>query len=452
MTATAAEVSPFGLRWRHPLPAYQQAGIARLAQGSLLLADEMGLGKTIQAIGALRVLGQEGVPALIVAPASLVLQWRAQLRAWAPELRPSTALGPAEERVQAWRRDADVYLTSYDSLRSDILLRSGPRAREWAVVVADEAQRIKNRQTDAAVALKRLQRRRAWALTGTPLENSADDIVSILDFVVPGRFDRNAMMVGFRKLVAETQLRRLRSEVLHDLPEKTVFTIDPGMTPDQRAAYDVAERDGLIWLRSLGTKVTVANILELLLRLKQVCNANPADGQSAKLDDLARRVAAMVGEGLKVLVFSQFVVEPFGVQAVARRLEAFRPLVLVGGQDAQTRTALLRTFAEEEDRRVLVLSLKAGGVGLNLTQASVVFHIDRWWTAATERQAEDRAHRIGQTRPVQVFAYVCANSVEERIADIIAEKQMMSDMLVDDLQPETTARLDLNDLIRAAGV
>ena len=445
---------PFGLRWRHPLHPYQQAGIAQLVQGSLLLADEMGLGKTIQAIGALRVLAEDGVPALLVAPAGLVLQWRAQLRDWAPELRLSTVLGTADERIQAWRRGADMYLTSYDSLRADILLvdPAGPRHRDWAVVIADEAQRLKNADTVAATAVKRLRTRRAWALTGTPLENRADDLVSILDFVAPGRFDRRHMMVGFRRLLAEMQLRRRRADVLPDLPPKTVFTIDPGLTPTQRAAYDIAEREGIVWLRELGGKVQVTHVLELLLRLKQICNAVPESGQSAKLDDLERRIGSVAAAGGKALVFSQFVAEPFGVRAIARRLRRFAPLVLSGGQDAATRAALLADFADNPRHAVLVLSLRAGGVGLNLTAASVVFHFDRWWTAAVETQAEDRAHRIGQTRPVQVFAYVCANTVEERIAETIARKQRLFDMFVDGIETDALARLDLADLLRAVGV
>lgn len=445
---------PFGLAWRHPLFAYQQAGIARLVQGSALLADEMGLGKTVQAIGALRVLGAEGLPALLVAPASLVLQWRAHLRDWAPELRPATVRGTALERLHAWRREADIYLTSYESLRGDILLSdpAGPRRRRWAVVIADEAQRFKNAHTESARTVKRLTARRAWALTGTPLENRAEDIVSILDFVAPGRFDRRHMMVGFRRLLDEMQLRRRRADMLADLPPKTVLCIDPGLTQAQRGAYEVAHREGLVWLRSLGAKVGVANILELLLRLKQICNAEPETGQSAKLDDLERRVESVVASGGKVLVFSQFVAEPFGVRAIAHRLRRFAPLSLVGGQDAATRAALLTSFADDPRRSVLVLSLKAGGVGLNLTAASVVFHFDRWWTAAVETQAEDRAHRIGQTRPVQVFAYICGNTIEQRIADIIARKQALSDMLVDGIGIGSLAQLNLADLMLAVGM
>ncbi len=444
---------PFGLRWRHPLFAYQQNGIARLVQGSTLLADDMGLGKTIQAIGALRVLAEQGVPALLVAPAGLVLQWRAQVRDWAPELRPSTVLGAADERLRAWRRGADVYLTSYDSLRADILLvdPAGPRQREWAVVIADEAQRLKNADTETAIAMKRLHTRRAWALTGTPLENRADDLVSILDFVAPGRFDRRQMMVGFRRLLAEMQLRRRRTEVLTELPPKTVFTIDPGLTPTQRAAYDIAEQDGIVWLRELGARVRVTHVLELLLRLKQICNAMPETGQSAKLDDLERRIGSVAAAGGKALVFSQFVAEPFGVRTIAQRLRRFAPLLLTGGQDSATRGAVLSRFADDPRHAVLVLSLRAGGVGLNLTAASVVFHFDRWWTAAVETQAEDRAHRIGQTRPVQVFAYVCGDTVEERIAQTIARKQKLFDMFVDGIETDSLARLELSDLLAAVG-
>jgi SNF2 family DNA or RNA helicase len=447
-----APAEPFGLRWPHPLPAYQQEGIARLVQGSLLLADDMGLGKTIQAIGALRVLGAAGVPALVVAPAGLVLQWRTQFRLWAPELALATALGDAAARLAAWRRDAAVYLTSYDSLLADILLvdPAGPGRREWAVVVADEAQRMKNARSDTAVTVKRLHRCRAWALTGTPLENGPDDLVSILDFVAPGELDRRAMMVGLRRLLDRVALRRRRAEVLGDLPPKTVFTIDPGLLPAQRDAYAVAEREGLVWLRSLKREVLVAEILELLLRLKQICNAAPRSGASAKLDDLERRVAEATAAGEKVLVFSQFVAAPFGVEAIAARLRRHAPLVLVGGQDAAAREAVLRRFADDPSRRVLVLSLRAGGVGLNLTAASVVFHFDRWWTAAVEAQAEDRAHRMGQTRPVQVFTYVCGDTVEARIAAIIARKQALFDLHVEG-DTAALARLGIDELLWAVG-
>ncbi|MBN8892596.1 MAG: hypothetical protein BGP12_04275 [Rhodospirillales bacterium 70-18] len=446
---------PFGLQWRSPLPEYQQQGIARLVAGSLLLADDMGLGKTVQAIGALRVLARDGAtgPALIVVPASLLLQWRAQLRDWAPELRLSTVRGTPEERLAAWRAAADVYLIGYESLLADLPGRdaAAPRKRRWGVVVADEAQRLKNAHTEAAQALKALPRVRSWALTGTPLENRVDDLVSLLEFVAPGRFDPRTMMVGFRRLLDEMQLRRRRAEVLADLPAKTRFVIDPGMTPRQRHAYEVAEREGLVWLRSLGDAVQVSHVLELILRLKQICNAHPETGESAKLADLARRAEGHAATGEKLLVFSQFVAAPFGAVAIAERLRALRPLLLTGLQDATARAQAVAAFAQEPERRAMVLSLRAGGVGLNLTAASVVFHVDHWWTAAVAAQAEDRAHRIGQERPVQVFGYVCADTIETRIAAIVARKQALFDMYVDGVDMAALAGLELDDLLEAVG-
>jgi SNF2 family DNA or RNA helicase len=443
----------FGLTWPHPLPPWQQEGIARLAQGSLLLADDMGLGKTVQAIAALRVLGAEARPALVVAPASLLHQWQAQLRLWAPELNPALVQGTPREREAAWWRRADIHLASYESLRADMDLPGplGPAHRAWGVVVADEAQRLKNGSTATAMAVRRLRTHRAWALTGTPLENRIDDLVAILDFVVPGAFERRTLALGLRPLLDRVQLRRRRAEVLPNLPPKTGFTIDPGMGPAQRAAYAAAERQGQVFLRAQGASVRVTQVLELLLRLKQICNAVPETGESAKLDDLERRIEAAAAGGEKSLVFSQFTEAPFGVSAIAQRLRRFAPLTLTGADDTASRAATLRRFSEDAAHKVLVLSLRAGGVGLNLTAASVVFHFDRWWTAAVEAQAEDRAHRMGQQLPVQVFTYVTPRTVESRIAEIIARKRALADLFVDGIGPEGLEGLALADLLQAAG-
>jgi SNF2 family DNA or RNA helicase len=453
----AAAAAPYGLAWHAPLHGFQLAGIARLlADDAALLADEMGLGKTIQAIAALRVLAQRGAlqAALVVVPAGLLLQWRQQLRLWAPELALSTVTGPPGQRIARWQAPAQVFLAGYETLRNDRPLPApfGPGRRLWDVVVADEAQRIKHDTIELAQVLRALPRRRSWALTGTPVENRAADVAAILDFVAPGRLDRREMMVGLRRALGELQLRRRRAEVLPGLPPKTATQVDITLGPAQRAAYDRAERDGLVWLRALGGDVTIANVLELILRLKQICNACPRSGASAKGDDLALRVAAAVAAGEKVLVFSQFVAAPFGVAMLARRLAAYRPLLLAGGMPAAARAAVLARFADDPERRVLVLSLRAGGIGLNLTAASTVVHFDRWWNPAVEAQAEDRAHRIGQTRPVHTVAYLCRDTIESRIADILAEKRALFAGLVDDVAVAGLRRLDLPGLLRAVGV
>ncbi len=442
------------LSWRAPLPPYQQAGIARLLTApGVLLADEMGLGKTIQAIGALRLLlsGGDTGPALIVAPAGLVLQWRRHLREWAPELALSTCIGPPDERRQRWRAPAQVYLTGFDSLRGDMALPAphGPRRRLWDVVVIDEAQRIKNARTVLAATVKALPRRRAWALTGTPLENHPDDAVSILDFVAPGLCDPAEMIAGLRRALSVVQLRRRRADVLPDLPPKMAFEVAPELLPAQRAAYEIAHREGLVWLRSLGAELRVTHVLELILRLKQICNACPRTGASAKLDDLRQRLHAVTAAGEKALVFSQFVAAPFGVEAIARALQPLNPLLLTGRMSAAARDDVVAQFAADPARRVLVASLRAGGLGLNLTAASVVVHFDRWWNPAVEAQAEDRAHRIGQTRPVQVFAYLTPDSIEQRIGEILAEKRALFADIIDGVSTASLRRLDLPTLLRA---
>src|SRR6266849_1496685 len=286
------------LVWAKPLFPYQKLGIDRLVGStSVLLADEMGLGKTIQAIAAIRLLNAASAAhsCLIVTPAGLLRQWRRQLRDWAPELKVSTALGTAAERATAWATHAQVYITSYESLRSDLPMHAtyGPGHRHWDLVAIDEAQRIKNSASDLARSVKALKRDRSWALTGTPLENRLDDLISILDFVSPGRFDPSKMMVGLRQFLSDVQLRRRRCDVLKDLPPKLTSTVCVELTPRQRAVYRRAEREGIVRLESLGRELRITHVLELILRLKQICNFCPESGESSKLLDLRDRLGSI---------------------------------------------------------------------------------------------------------------------------------------------------------------
>jgi SNF2 family DNA or RNA helicase len=453
--AAVSATSAYGLDWPHSLFSYQKVGIDKLLHApSVLLADEMGLGKTIQAIAALRVLAFRGElsQALIVCPTGLVLQWRRHIRLWAPELTISTVVGSSGQRRAAWRRSVTLFLTSYEALCRDMTIsgQDAPGKRHWDVVVIDEAQRIKNPKTDVSIAIKRLRRAHSWALTGTPMENRLDDLISLLEFAAPGRFDSRAMVVGLRRLLGEVQLRRRRQDVLHDLPPKFASTMTLDLTGSQRRAYQRAEDEGVVWLRSLGAELRINLVLELIVRLKQICNFCPESGQSAKLADLRARLTTLIRSEEKALVFSQFVEEPFGARRLAEELSEFRPLLLVGTLGPEERVALVTRFERDPSRQLMILSLRAGGLGLNLTVASRVFHFDRWWNPAIETQAEDRVHRIGQHRTVQVFSYLCADTIEERINQILTEKRVLFADLVDGVPMNALTRFDLDSLLQAA--
>ncbi|MYC64352.1 MAG: DEAD/DEAH box helicase [Caldilineaceae bacterium SB0661_bin_34] len=439
------------LDWAGKLMPYQQAGVEAFLQNErLLLADDMGLGKTIQAIAALRILHARGdlASCLVVAPASVLRQWRAELDKWAPEMSAIIVRGAKNDREWQWRMQRDVKMVSYDTLRSEHDNRSHIFRRKWDVVIADEAQRAKNRNPTSA-ALKELRRARSWALTGTPIENDENELASILEFIdhdgegaSPRFFPGEALRARHRTL----QLRRKKGDVLDDLPPKQIAMVPMELPPRQRASYDRAEQEGIVYLKSLGAEVGVQHVLELIMRLKQICNADPKTGQSCKLADIKERMAQLSAQGHKALVFSQYTSETYGVEAAIDHLREFNPLALTGDIPLEERSAVINRFRNSDRHRALVLSLRVGGLGLNLQEASYVFHLDRWWNPALERQAEDRTHRMGQTVKVNVIKYSCVGTIEERIDEILQRKQKLFDQLVDDVSLNLSARLSKDDL------
>jgi len=449
------------VEWPRELFPYQRAGIRALVEkDALLLADDMGLGKTVQAIAALRILLHTGriESALLVVPAGLLGQWQRAFREWAPELRVSSVRGSPQERAWQWRAPVHVHLTSYETLRADFgrSPQSPPRRRVWGVVLLDEAQKIKNRDAEVSRVCKRLPRRRAWALTGTPLENSADDLASVCEFLTPweegAELRRLAPGPDLLALHSSIQVRRKKGDVLRELPPKTVTEIALDLAAAQRESYLRAEREGVLWLRELGRDVRITHVLELIMRLKQICNFCPSTGESAKLADIESRLETLVEEGHRALVFSQFVAAPYGVREIARRLQRFAPLVYAGDQSSGERDRVIAAFKSRRESKALVLSLRAGGQGLNLQEASYVFHFDRWWNPAVERQAEDRTHRLGQTVPVTVYKYVCEGTIEERIDEILRRKQALFDELVDDVSIDLGRHLTSEELFGLFGL
>lgn len=341
------------LEWPGTLFEYQLDGIKTLlTRDSLLLADDMGLGKTIQAIGALRILilQRRVESVLLIVRAGLISQWRKELRLWAPELRVSTVRGPADERAWQWTTPAHVCLVSYETFRSDFTdnPHSPPRRRVWDVVVLDEAQAIKNRGAEVSRKCKQLRRRRAWALTGTPLENSAEDLASILEFVAPLKDGETPLRLTpgseLREKHKRLQLRRKKTNVLPQLPPKIVSQIALPLDGAQRESYDRAEKEGVIQLEEKGETVRVENVLELIMRLKQICNFCPVTGQSAKLNDIRERLSTLESAGYRALIFSQFTDEKHGARAIASRLQSFQPLLYTGVLSPSQKDATIREF------------------------------------------------------------------------------------------------------------
>ena len=430
-----------------PFP-YQAQGIAFLVpRWHALLGDEMGLGKTMQAIVAIRMLLGSGMVrrVLLVCPKSLVSNWVREFRAWAGDVPTLTLEGPTRRRHALWELpQMPVKIVNYELLSRDADFVADAKL-EFDLVVLDEAQRIKNEHSQTNRAARSLARQRSWALTGTPLENRPEDLVSIFSFVKPGLIRGTPSLSQLRDETQPYIVRRLKEQVLDQLPPKIIRDTDIDLTPAQRESYESAEQDGVLRLNDLGDSITISNVFELILRLKQVCNFDPATGESAKVDQLTTDMEEIAASGRKALIFSQWVET---LHRLTAKLKDYKPLEFHGGLSSAERERVIEEFRSNPDRHALLLSYGAGAVGLNLQFAQYVFLFDRWWNPAVEDQAINRVHRIGQTEKVFVTRYVSTQTIEERIIEVLDRKRAMMNEVVPGTEPARSMGLAEEDIFR----
>ncbi len=449
LNATLRPYQRNGVQWLHLL--------SKLGLGACL-ADDMGLGKTIQVLALLLVIRRSVTkPTLLVAPASLLANWSAEIAKFAPTIGAMTVhpseLSSAELKALTPLSfaQAQLVMTTYGSLQRVPALTQ----TDWELVIVDEAQAIKNPNAKQTRAVKKVKARSRIALTGTPVENRLGDLWSIFDFINPGLLGTSQQFTAFtkkaatakenpfgplRELVRPYILRRLKTDksVIDDLPDKTEVNAYCALSKKQAALYQAAVEQLKSEMQKKEGIARKGIILSYLLRFKQICN-HPSqwlsDGEwleadSGKLARLRELTEVIAAKQQKVLVFTQFRETTAPLDAFLASVFGKRGLVLHGGTLVAKRKGLVNAFQEDESVPYFVLSLKAGGSGLNLTSASHVIHFDRWWNPAVENQATDRAYRIGQKKNVLVNKFICRGTVEEKIDQLIESKRGLSNDLL----------------------
>ncbi len=411
--------------------SYQYSGIGFLyPRHAAVLADEMGLGKTMQAITSIRLLlhAQEVRSAILICPKPLIPNWQREFALWAPELPVTVIEGSAEQRKWAWQRNEfPVKIANYEAvLRDSELVEDETISAD--LVVLDEAQRIKNANSSTSQTIRRVSRRRSWALTGTPIENSTDDLVGIFEFLSAGMLRRDMAHRDLSNATRDYIIRRTKDDVLKDLPPKLFRDAWLDLTPPQQARYELAEGEGIVRLEDMGKSITIQHVFELVLRLKQICNFDPVTGQSSKLDRLQVDLEEVAQSGKKAIIFSQWVQT---LDHLGEELSRFRPLMYHGRISAKERERSIDRFRESDEHTVMLISYGAGSVGLNLQFCNYVFLFDRWWNPAVEDQAINRAHRIGSSGPVTITRFVAPGTIEQRIDDILRDKRELMSQILD---------------------
>ena len=442
-----------GFKWLKVLDSFRFGGI---------LADDMGLGKTLQILTLLEDSieheeEKKRKASIVVAPSSLALNWESEAKKFTPNMKVLVIKGTAEERKNRIQNidKYDLIITSYDLLKRDIE-NYIDKNYTFRYIIADEAQYLKNSNTQNAKTIKKMKAETRYALTGTPIENSLAELWSIFDYIMPGylfsyqKFKKNyetpivkqndeTSMKKLKMLIEPFILRRTKKEVLTELPEKTVTVLDNEMKDEQKNIYlsylFQAKKEVADQIEERGYEKSTMKILAALTRLRQIC-CHPSlflenyNKGSSKLEQCIEIVEEGISAGHKILIFSSYT-SMFKI--IQKRLNELniKYFLLTGSTKVDERIKLVEEFNKNEEIKIFLISLKAGGTGLNLTGADMVIHYDPWWNISTENQATDRAYRIGQKNNVQVYKLITKNSIEEKIYELQQKKSELIDNMLD---------------------
>lgn len=439
-----------GYKWLTLLDKYGLGGI---------LADDMGLGKTVQMLAVVLSYienAKNPKPSIVVCPSSLTLNWENEINKFAPSIKTLIIHGNSEERAKQIKSilDYQIIVTSYDSLKRDVDIYEEQNI-EFKYIIADEAQYIKNNNTQNAKTIKVIHSETRYALTGTPIENSLSELWSIFDFIMPGYLlsykkfkeqyeipiakDNDIECMNRLKMMIEPfVLRRIKKEVLTELPDKTVTVLNNEMQDEQLKIYASyiarAKEEAIREIGENGFERSQIKILALLMRLRQICChpslfLNNYHGESSKMNQCMEVIKDAILAGHKILLFSGYT-SMFEILERELKREKIKYSKLTGQTKVGDRIKLVDEFNENEETKVFLISLKAGGTGLNLIGADVVIHYDPWWNLSAENQATDRTYRIGQKRNVQVYKLITKNSIEEKIYELQKKKARLAENML----------------------
>lgn len=424
------------------LREYQKDGVNFfLTSTGCLLADDMGLGKTVQVAAAINLLYLEKKirRTLIVVPKAVAAQWAEELAIWADSVPARVVQGNSARRRAYFLSPYPLVVATYEQVRAESKLIS--ECRDFSLVVLDEAQRIKNENSAIHKACSFIPRERTWILTGTPIENNVEEFSTIMSYVNPliDLIDLSATEI--HKKIQNHFLRRTKKEVLKELPEMITQTVKLNLSQEQLEEYRIESN----LKERLNDESSMGDVLAAITRLKMICNKSSESGRSSKLDALKGILSDLYSSEHKVLVFSQFVETLDWLQ---RELD-IPSWIYKGSLSDEERASTLSEFKKSEGPAILFISLRAGGVGLNLQEATHVVMFDRWWNPATEGQAIARAHRFGRKRVLHVFNFLVRNTIEDKIEKILERKIRLFEELVENADNVDLSSLNKSQLLCA---